>query len=283
MIIREILNNITVSLKSIYSINEAQTIAEWLIMDVLHIQTRFELFEKFDHEIEKESFTFKVFEQKWKRLLRNEPIQYVLHKAWFLDLEFYVNSYVLIPRPETEELCRLILKESDVNIKKKILDIGTGSGCIAVTLKYFAPMWDVCASDVSDDALKIARCNANKFSLDVTFIKDSILHSQINEKYDLIVSNPPYIPQNEMKSMHSNVVQYEPHIALFVPENDPLMFYKAIISFANNGLNRSGVIYTEIHENYSADLIHIFSENNYETKLYRDIHNKPRIIKAIKL
>lgn len=286
MIIRDLVQVIDTALKTLYDDNESKRIAEWLIMDILQISHRFELYQHLNEHVDEHSLLYKRIQNKWRRLLRSEPIQYVTHKAWFMDMEFYVARGVLIPRPETEEMCRQLISDVDSNVSIKVLDVGTGSGCIAVSLKKYCPHWNIMATDVSSTALRIAQCNAKKHEVDVFWVYDNILNSSLfnnDTVFDIIVSNPPYIPENEKNMMHKNVVDYEPHDALFVPPDDPLLFYKAIVYFANNKLVQNGVVYVEIHEHFYQQIIDLFVQHRYETMLFYDIHNKPRYVKAIKL
>jgi len=189
-------------------------------------------------EIELDSNKEKLFLDALDRLISNEPVQYVLGKTTFMDLEFKVNSSVLIPRPETEELVRLMLKE-DLD-GKEILDIGTGSGCIAISLAKNLPNAKVSALDISEEALIVARENAKLNNVDIDFINADIFDYQSDKKYDVIVSNPPYVRESEKALMKSNVVEYEPKQALFVADNNPLLYYKAILNFSKMSLNKNG-------------------------------------------
>ena len=215
------------------------------------------------------------------RLVRNEPVQYVTGISWFYGLKLNVTKDVLIPRPETEELLQKISK---IPLKKtKILDIGTGSGCIAISVKKLFPEAEVFASDNSETALKIAKHNAEKNDTEIIFINDDILKSKIQMNFDIIVSNPPYVTEKEKSQMDKNVLEYEPHNALFVPDTDALKFYTAITQFANKKLNSSGYLFFEINEVYNdevCDLLGNYSFINIES--FKDINNKWRIVKAQK-
>jgi len=273
------------SLKEIYSLPESESIAEWLIMDVFNIKERYLLYENLNNEINESSIEYKRINNKLKKLLKCEPIQYVTHKSFFYGTEFFVNKYVLIPRPETEEMCYEIIKTFSQDINLSAIDIGTGSGCIAITLKKFFPQWDVYATDVSTDALKVALYNAKRHNVLINFFQDDLLNTKIvlsGLKFNLIVSNPPYIPENEKNKLHKNVVEYEPSIALFVPNDNPLVFYKAILEFSDKCLNDKGYIFVETHESFAYDVENLFKLKNYKTSCYCDIRNKPRFIKAIK-
>lgn len=284
MLIRELIQNISSSLESIYDKHEATKISELLIMNNLYISHRFELYQRLNETID--DAIYKKIRKKWKRLLKAEPIQYVIHKTWFFDMEFYVNHDVLIPRPETEEMCRQIIIDLS-NIKhSNLIDIGTGSGCIAISIKKHFRRWNVFATDVSDKALRIAKCNAKKNQVSIFFFQDDLFKSALyntNFIFDVIVSNPPYIPEHEKATMHKNVINFEPPSALFVPSDNPLLFYKAIVYFANKKLTQNGVVYVEIHEHFSQEVIDLFKQHQYQTMLFNDIHNKPRFVKAVKV
>lgn len=210
------------------------------------------------------------------------PVQYALHSAWFYGLQFYVDPSVLIPRPETEELVELIVKKCAQ--KKSLLDIGTGSGCIPIAIKTKLPEMEISALDVSEAALEIARKNARENSVAIHFFKTDILaigSELAKEKFDVIVSNPPYIPPSEGLEMKANVLDFEPHVALFTPEEDPLLFYKAIAKFAKTNLNAEGVLYFEINRRFSKEL-KVYLENlGFEkVEVYRDMQGADRMVEA---
>lgn len=195
-----------------------------------------------------------------ERLLHWEPIQYILGETEFLDLKFKLNKWVLIPRPETEELVLHTDKYIKESRKKtlKILDIGTGSGCIAVSLKHLNPDIDITAVDISEDALTVAKQNAALNHAEIDFRKFDILNFQ-NEKpfsgnFDIIISNPPYVTESDKKLMRRNVLDFEPQTALFVTDDDPLLFYRKIAEFARINLASGGVIYLELNESYAEEL-----------------------------
>jgi len=282
MKLRYWLNYITQSLHQLYEWNEAKTIAEWLLCDVVKFKYRVQLYEEESYKTSE--MENKIIQQKLERLLRYEPIQYVIHKTWFCDLEFYVSPAVLIPRPETEELCYKIINDNDIS-HAYVLDIGTGSGCIAVSLKKKRSLWHIVATDFSSEAIKIAMCNAKRHQVSVDFHIDNMLNSSLVDKinyFDIVVSNPPYIPESEKANMSKNVVQYEPTTALYVPDDDPIMFYRAIMQLTNKILKPSGSLYVEVHENYADLTMQMFIDNRWEANIYHDIHQKKRFIKAQK-
>lgn len=218
-----------------------------------------------------------------KDLKTHKPIQYILGKTIFYDLTFNVTSGVLIPRPETEELVGWIIKEN-YKTHKKILDIGTGSGCIAISLARNLTDSTIYASDISNEALKITRQNSRLNNVDIQIIPLDILNpgDQLNETFDIIVSNPPYITEKEKKLMHKNVLDFEPELALFVPDDNPLLFYRAVIKFGLSHLNPGGEIFFEINEAYGHDTALLLEEKNYQDiVLKKDINGKDRMLKAI--
>ena len=210
------------------------------------------------------------------QLKKNKPIQYILEECVFFDLKFKVNSSVLIPRPETEELVKWILKDEF----KSIIDIGTGSGCIAISIAKNKNV-NVHAIDISNTSIKLAKKNADFHGVSINFLNIDILTENINNKVDIVVSNPPYVLKKEKKHMNKNVIDYEPEIAIFVDDNNPFIFYKIIAKKAKKILNRNGKIYFEINESYSAEVIKILKYYGYvNIKLKKDINDRNRMIKA---
>jgi release factor glutamine methyltransferase len=195
-----------------------------------------------------------------------------------------VNESVLIPRPETEELVDWIRNENDLNKNLQILDIGTGSGCIAISLKHEFPFATVDAFDISNEALETARKNAAQNGLEVNFSEVDILNAPaFDKKWDIIVSNPPYVLENEKLQMHSNVLEYEPHLALFVPDNDPLLFYREIALFAKKQLNANGKLYFEINRAYGQATVDMLSELGFQhIELRKDISGNDRMVRGEK-
>lgn len=219
------------------------------------------------------------------QLQNSVPIQYALGIADFYGLEFEVNPSVLIPRPETEELVELIIKDSE-DKEVKILDIGTGSGCIAIALGKYLKKSEVIAVDVSVTALDTARKNAKRAGVPVTFIHTDILSSEKSDMdipflFDIIVSNPPYVKESEKITMERNVLDYEPHLALFVSDNDPLLFYRHIAQFGKNKLKREGYLYFEINAQCGILTSDMLQEEGYRNiELIQDLSGNDRIIKA---
>jgi len=216
-----------------------------------------------------------------KQLKQQRPIQYILGQADFYRLKFKVDEHVLIPRPETEELVDLIIQEQKHKQSLSILDIGTGSGCIAISLKKNLPQAHVSALDVSDEALIIAKQNAQSNQADIIFFKEDILKWDANktDKYDCIVSNPPYICFSEKEEMHKNVLEHEPHLALFVPDEDPLLFYNAIADFSLKCLKTGGKLYFEINASYGLIIKQMLDRKGFKnTTIINDLNNKNRIL-----
>ena len=221
-----------------------------------------------------------------KRLLQGEPIQYVLGQAGFCGRTFLVNEHVLIPRPETEELCQWepLPLPSPKGEGAKILDIGTGSGCIAITLAAMYPQAEVTAWDISAEALEVARENAKRHNVHVSFEQVDVLNSQlsiVNCQFDLIVSNPPYICNKERAGMETNVLEHEPHTALFVPDDDPLLFYRAIAQYGQTALKDGGWLYFEINPLYAKPLHDMLCAMRFcRIEIKEDQYGKQRMVKA---
>lgn len=216
-------------------------------------------------------------------LTEGEPVQYVLGRAEFCGRWFSVRPGVLIPRPETEELCAWITADSKASASPKVLDIGTGSGCIAITLQLDMPESKVTAWDISADALDVARENAQQLGANVNFVKLDALNAKPEGEWDVIVSNPPYICEKEKKDMAVNVLEHEPHTALFVPDADPLLFYRAITRLAVHTLSKGGRLYFEINPIYADDTCRMMrAEGMTAVELRSDMYGKQRMAKGIK-
>lgn len=217
------------------------------------------------------------------RLTEGEPVQYVLGRAEFCGRWFSVRPGVLIPRPETEELCAWITADNKASASPKVLDIGTGSGCIAITLQLDMPESKVTAWDISADALDVARENAQQLGANVSFVKLDALNAKPEGEWDVIVSNPPYICEKEKKDMAVNVLEHEPHTALFVPDADPLLFYRAITRLAVQTLSKGGRLYFEINSIYADDTCRMMrAEGMTAVELRSDMYGKQRMAKGIK-
>lgn len=268
-------------LKDNFDKEELETFIAYCFEEFLNIKRSEITFRGIDTVSESEllKFNFAV-----KDLKKNKPIQYILGKADFYGLKFIVNEDVLIPRSETEELVDLIIKENQGEIT--ILDIGTGSGCIPIVLKKNILSAKVYSIDISEKAIEIAKQNARSNNVEIEFIQQDILsEKQIvlssGIKFDIIVSNPPYIRESEKAEMHANVLEYEPHIALFVSDNDPLLFYKAITDIGLTELNPGGKIYFEINEAFGVETKKMMEEKGFKNVvILNDINNKNRILRG---
>ncbi|MFC3563587.1 peptide chain release factor N(5)-glutamine methyltransferase [Pedobacter jamesrossensis] len=265
------------SLNHFYDTDEAKSIFNVAIISVLKI-TKSEALTGKDKEllIKDSNKLAKVLDE----LKTGKPIQQVLGETTFYGLPFKINEHVLIPRPETEELVDWIIKEVK-NKKESLLDIGTGSGCIPIALKKHLHHLDISSIDISAEALKIAAENAKLNKVDINLIEADILNYSSGEKYDVIVSNPPYIRELEKAEMHENVLAHEPHTALFVSDENPLVFYNAIADFAFNNLNPNGYLFFEINEYLCSETLDILIDKRFKNiELKKDIQGKDRMIMA---
>lgn len=222
-----------------------------------------------------------------KRLLADEPLQYVVGYTLFGDLKIKCDPRALIPRPETEELVYKILENKDnFNPNPKILDVCTGSGCIALALKNHWPTAIITALDISENALSLAKENAENVCMDVNFLQVDALQLEDNmslslQNWDIIVSNPPYIPNKDKAMMHENVLAYEPALALFVEDFQPIIFYEKIIQFASKYLAPSGLLAFELHEEYAVEVAECCSQNSFSTvEIFKDLQGKSRMLLA---
>ena len=228
-----------------------------------------------------------IASQYLERLKNHEPIQYILGETEFYGLKFKVNPSVLIPRPETEELVEWVKpphppKGGFLSGTPTLLDVGTGSGCIAVALKKKFPSANVSAMDISPEALALAKENAALNEVNIEFIQDDILHpAATDRKWDVIVSNPPYIPASEQRYLHKNVTDFEPHLALFVQDNDPLIFYRKIAEFALSHLTAGGRLYFEIHQSLGRLCCQLIESMGFQSVVLRkDLSGNDRMISS---
>lgn len=231
---------------------------------------------------------YAIIEKSVEELLTNRPVQYITGETEFCGMRFSVNENVLIPRPETEELVSLILSADSGQLttgKINVLDIGTGSGCIAISLAKSLKDCVVTAVDISDKALEVAKKNARANEADVRFVMDDILSPQSTEltdnKFDIIVSNPPYVCDSEKRDMRANVLDFEPSTALFVSDDDPLLFYREIVNLAQHSLKPDGTVWFEINERFGEDMVLLCRNNGFSnTSVFRDFRDKDRFIRA---
>ncbi len=272
MILRHVIRTIREAVTPLYGENEAESIARMVVCNKLKYNLS-QLVAHYDEEGE-----IANLEDIVEELRRGRPVQYVLGMAEFCELEFEVAEGVLIPRPETEELVYCIAETAKRG--SRILDIGTGSGAIAITLAKFIKDAEVVAIDISREALAIAECNAERLGAKVDIVEADALGdlSHLGE-FDIIVSNPPYIPQSDIVDMRKNVVDYEPHTALFVPDDDILRFYRAIAKNARKMLREGGSLWFEIYEKAGAEVCAMLCEKGFtQTELFEDANAKPRMV-----
>ena len=280
MILKDIQNTFHQELDSLYIKEEVDSFF-YMLIDSYYNISRIQLAIHSNLKIDDNKKILKAL----KLLKQQKPIQYILCETEFFGLPFKVNENVLIPRPETEELVEWIISEiRNHKSEIRILDIGTGSGCIAISLAKNLPNTKVYALDISVEALHIAKHNAQLNEVEIEFIEASILEQPIiDEEFDIIVSNPPYVRIMEIEEMKANVIDNEPHIALFVENENPLKFYKAITEFALKNLKKEGDLYFEINEYLGNKMIELLVDNDFKNiKLKQDIFKKDRMIKGIK-
>jgi len=288
MLLKQYKNHFVSSLETLYDSMEIESFF-YIVSTFLHKKNRIALVFEPDFEINNEQL------EHWNNILeelkKEKPIQYVLGEAWFFGLRFEVDANTLIPRPETEELVQWIIdtiteENSDFNQNSlKIIDIGTGSGCIPISLKKELPMTEVSAIDVSDGALEVAQKNALTNNITVHFIKKDILsHTELlleNQKWDIIVSNPPYVRLLEKEEIKKNVLEYEPHLALFVADDDALLFYRKIATLARTSLTENGYLFFEINQYLGAETVALLENLGFKNiQLRQDIYGNNRMIRC---
>ncbi len=293
MTIHEAQQRLVFQLYEIYDNREAANIAD-LVME--HVTGWNKIDRILNKKVPLVQNKIELLEQYTAELLAHKPVQYVLNEAWFYGLKFFVNESVLIPRPETEELVQWIIQSlqdrTSTNADREdprldtvqIFDIGAGSGCISISLKKKLPSVEVYACDVSKEALEVAQKNALKLQGDIGFWHIDFLNTAqwVNLPFfDIIVSNPPYIPLQNRDTMRPNVVQYEPHLALFVENNDPFIFYRAMADFANEKLNPGGSIFAELHEGLAKDVQKVFADKGFDNmEVKKDMQGNDRMIRV---
>ena len=288
MTIGNFIHTLASQLEAIYDKNEARSIARVFVCDELNLTTT-QMFVCMDDDLDET--TLCKLSEKSIRLINGEPVQYVTGIAYFHGLRFMVDSNVLIPRQETEMLVETVcdsslsVVEAAVGNTINILDIGTGSGCIPITVKKFQPKANVFAVDISEKALEIAKQNAESNQAKVSFAKYDILSEDkfpFNQKFDIIVSNPPYVRNSEKAIMHKNVTDFEPSLALYVDDSDPLLFYRNILQFiARHQPEHNTMVFFEINEYLGNEMMELCRSYGYNAEIINDLNNKQRFIKAI--
>ncbi|HEY8690265.1 MAG TPA: peptide chain release factor N(5)-glutamine methyltransferase [Chitinophagaceae bacterium] len=286
-------------LQSIYDKRESENITDWVFESIGGIKRLHRISDK---QKQLNNTLVEQLNAALQQLLAHKPVQYVLGEVWFYKMKLLVNEHVLIPRPETEELVEWVVEDvqrtmyevrskKNLNIQHRtsnivhLLDIGTGSGCIAIALKKELPDAEIFAIDVSEDALKVAKQNAQDQNTTINFLQLDFLNEDdwsSLQSFDIIISNPPYIPENEKSKLAKNVVNHEPHMALFVNDNDPFIFYKKIAVFADKHLKEKGKFFVEVHEDYAKEVQQIFAEKNFTAEIKKDIYKRERMICAYK-
>ena len=273
----------------IYTESELQNIINWIFEKQLNLNSA-QIVSNSSIRVNQSDLI--LLEQMCYQLKEHSPIQYVLGEAEFYHLKFKVNKSVLIPRPETEELVDMIIKKfKPQHLNLNILDIGTGSGCIPISIKKNMPNANVYGLDVSDDALEVAKYNALQNKVDVTLFKadvlaencaDVILHQTKNKKIDILISNPPYVLQSEKEGLHKRVKNYEPHLALFVNDADPILFYRKIGLLAKSILTDNGILYFECHTNYTQAVYQFLADSGFKNvHQYNDMAGLNRFVSAM--
>ena len=270
------------TLATVFPQREAEQLMRILLEDLFNIDLKRQLMEP---NLRIDEWQYHLLEEAVKRLLAGEPVQYVTGMARFGDFILKVSPAVLIPRPETAELVQKIGTGIPAEKPLRIWDIGTGSGCIAIALAKHFEKAEVIAFDISEEALKIAKENAESNGVRVTFVQDDVLNPTsefFNQPVDLVVSNPPYVCDSERTAMEANVLDWEPENALFVPDDDPLLFYRQVIRLAKNQLTPDGQIWFEINERMGEEMLQLCREMGFaEAEILLDFAGKPRFCRAV--
>jgi len=279
MTIKLLTYDISTSLQPLYDPREAAAVASWYVCARLKME-RYELALRGNEPVDEALMT--GIQQDMQKLMEGCPVQYVLGETEFYGLPFKVTPAVLIPRPETEELVQMVVQQYEGQ-KVRIWDVGTGSGCIAVSLAKMLPHAEIFATDISEEALAVARANAELNGVGVTFARHDMAddaHLPFGEThFDVIVSNPPYIPASDRSSMHKNVVDYEPETALFVPDNDKLWCYRALARLAQRTLVPGGRIYVETYHDFHEELAEMFQQHGFsDVQSVRDLNGRLRFV-----
>ena len=279
MMLKELYRNFLVQLQKIYSLSEATVITDWVFEKMASLK-RSDILKNPEKKISPAAD--ELIQNTLQQLLLHKPIQYVLGEAWFYRMKIKVNEHVLIPRPETEELVEQLIKDRKSKLTDPaILDIGTGSGCIPIAIKKNLPASKLTAIDISKDALALAKENAALHNAHIQFTELDFLNETNWASlgvFDIIISNPPYIPINEKEKLDKNVTDFEPHLALFVPDRSPLIFYEKIAAFGRDHLLPNGKIYLETHEDHAKETAALFHQYYQTVMIKKDMYGKERMI-----
>lgn len=279
--VKDIIDFAFQELESLYEKNEIRS----MIYSVIEHFTNYDLMKILTYKDELKVSESELLKINFaiKDLKKERPLQQILGYCEFLDVKINLNHKVLIPRVETEEITQRIIHENKGRRNLKIADLCCGSGCIAIALKKAFPDANVYAYDISEEAIEQSKENANLNKEKIFFFKENIFENkEKNQEFDIIVSNPPYVRESEKSLMKNNVLLYEPHLALFVSDEDPLIFYKQILDFCNRNLAKNGKIYMEINENLAKETELLFKNFNYQTSVFKDIRGKDRLVFAKK-
>jgi len=285
MVLKEYKSQFTQELQPLYDEKEIESFF-YIILEAFHQMRRIDL--ALNPNVELDGMQLLQWETVLSQLKEEKPIQYILGETEFYGLPFYVNENTLIPRPETEELVEWIIKDCFVPRNDgemiRILDIGTGSGCIAISLAKNIPNAEVFALDVSEKALQTAKKNAERNGVSITFLHQSILETvDLEQQFDIIVSNPPYVRNLEKTEINKNVLAYEPHLALFVEDTDALLFYRKIAELAQKNLSENGQLYFEINQYLGKEMVELLGKYNFKNiELRKDIYGNDRMMKGVK-
>lgn len=278
--INEVFLTFRQELNNLYNNNETEALTLWVVSEIMELsKATIKAFPEKELTVLQQELSLSILME----LKTGKPLQYILGYTEFYGLRFVVNPAVLIPRPETEELVEWILNSVGTE-KPSILDIGTGSGCIPISLKKNLPNAHISAIDISPEAIQTAKINAQLNEVQIDFIEADILNypQRTTQNLQLIVSNPPYVTPADKAQMHLNVVDYEPHTALFVSQDDPLLFYKAIADFVVANLAPNGMLFLEINESYGQETIDLLNSKGFKNiELKKDMSGRDRMIKAV--
>ena len=279
MTIKDLYRNFLVQLQKIYSLSEATAITDWVFEKTASLK-RTDILKNPQKEITVKADN--LIQEALQELLLHKPVQYVLGEAWFYNMKLKVNEHVLIPRPETEELVEQLIKDRKSKLTDPaILDIGTGSGCIPIAIKKNLPASKVTSIDISEKAIALAKENAALYNASISFAQIDFLDESTWPSlpfFDIIISNPPYIPINEKEKLGKNVTDFEPHLALFVPNHSPLVFYQKIAAFGREHLLPGGKIYVETHEDHAKETAALFTDKYETVMIKKDMYGKERMI-----
>ncbi|MCF8459643.1 MAG: peptide chain release factor N(5)-glutamine methyltransferase [Flavobacteriales bacterium] len=268
-------------LNDMYEEEEVDALCRWTLQDTLNLDAN-----KMDSDAPTlTESNLNLIIPVLERLAESEPYQYIIGEVEFYGCKLKVDNRVLIPRPETEELCELVLRENDTSKPLNVIDLGTGSGCIPIALKSKAPAWKVDAVEVDEDALIVAKENAQRNNLEINFHQLDLLTTRNSQlaTYHIIVSNPPYIAEKEADKIKENVLVHEPHLALFIADEDPLLFYRKMLDIGQHALEKGGKFYFEFNEQYGQEMIELMAQKGYsDIRIVKDLSGKDRFAYCVK-